>query len=198
MLQKKDLASIDRPEPWTLGDHPALNLLNTISRVEETLVDSLQNDDDVLQWLAYQGWPVEDGIANLATSSLLRAARTLREVVRTAVEQRKAGKRVEVEALNAFLARSQSHLELDSTRDKRLKLHRRWRQQTADQVLAPLAESAAALLAETDFSLVRRCEDAECVLWFYDRTRSHHRRWCSMAGCGNRNKVAAFRRRQQA
>jgi predicted RNA-binding Zn ribbon-like protein len=53
------------------------------------------------------------------------------------------------------------------------------------------------LLATGDFSLVRRCENAACVLWFYDRTRSHHRRWCSMARCGNRHKVAAFRKRRR-
>nr|WP_254214234.1 CGNR zinc finger domain-containing protein [Burkholderia multivorans] len=33
------------------------------------------------------------------------------------------------------------------------------------------------------------------MLWFLDRTKSHRRRWCSKALCGNRQKVAAFRRR---
>jgi predicted RNA-binding Zn ribbon-like protein len=32
---------------------------------------------------------------------------------------------------------------------------------------------------------------------FYDRTKSHKRRWCSMALCGNRHKVAEFRKRRQ-
>jgi predicted RNA-binding Zn ribbon-like protein len=31
------------------------------------------------------------------------------------------------------------------------------------------------------------------VLWFFDRTKSHRRRWCSMAVCGNRHKAARFR-----
>jgi predicted RNA-binding Zn ribbon-like protein len=42
---------------------------------------------------------------------------------------------------------------------------------------------------------VRRCEGVDCVLWFYDRTKAHRRRWCSMEGCGNRAKVARFRSR---
>jgi predicted RNA-binding Zn ribbon-like protein len=68
---------------------------------------------------------------------------------------------------------------------------------TPEQWLAPVAKAAAELLAGGYFELVRRCEDRDCVLWFYDRTKSHHGRWCSMAICGNRNKVAAFRQRQQ-
>jgi len=33
-------------------------------------------------------------------------------------------------------------------------------------------------------------------MWFYDRTKSHRRRWCSMALCGNRAKARAHRERQ--
>jgi predicted RNA-binding Zn ribbon-like protein len=51
-------------------------------------------------------------------------------------------------------------------------------------------------LVAGDFSLIRRCEHPECVLWFYDRTKAHKRRWCSMALCGNRHKVAQFRKRK--
>ena len=58
-----------------------------------------------------------------------------------------------------------------------------------------MAEAAADLLATADFKLVKRCEDQTGVLWFSDQTKSHHRRWCSVALYGNRYKVAAFRRR---
>jgi len=65
-------------------------------------------------------------------------------------------------------------------------------------VLGPVAEAAADLLATADFTLVKRCEDETCVLWFSDQTKSHHRRWCSPALCGNRHKVAAYRKRRRA
>lgn len=180
-----------------VGDHPALDVLNTVSRVSGELLDSFQSDGDVLRWLARAGWPMEEELPSLRPSSLLHAARTLRESIRGAVERRKTGKRVDVEGINAFLAEARSHLELVSNQDGGLEVERRWRRRTPEEVLAPLAEAAAELLATGDFDLVRRCEDAECVLWFYDRTKSHHRRWCSMATCGNRHKVAAFRRRRQ-
>ena len=180
-----------------LGDHPALDILNTVGRVEGELVDSLQTDRDVLQWLTRAGWPVENGLAPLGKPSLLENARALRETIRTLIEKRKAGKRVNPGALNVFLAEARSHLELVLKRDGSLHLRRRWDPRTSEQVLVPLAESAAELLASGDLSLVRRCENEECVLWFYDRTRSHHRRWCDMAKCGNPHKVAAFRERRQ-
>jgi predicted RNA-binding Zn ribbon-like protein len=191
------MQSVAHDGPRLLGDHPALDILNTVERVEGELVDSLQTDRDVLRWLARVGWPVEHHLRHLRASALLEAARTLRETVRTLIEKRKAGERVDPGPLNAFLAEARSHLELVSNRKGTLNLKRRWERRTSEQVLVPLAESAAELLATGDFSLVRRCGNDECVLWFYDRTRSHHRRWCNMATCGNRYKVAAFRERQR-
>ncbi|HEX9143463.1 MAG TPA: CGNR zinc finger domain-containing protein [Candidatus Binatia bacterium] len=59
-------------------------------------------------------------------------------------------------------------------------------------LLATLAESAADLLCNYDLSLVKRCKNPACVLYFYDTTKNHRRNWCSMVICGNRMKVAAF------
>ena len=60
-----------------------------------------------------------------------------------------------------------------------------------------LAEAAAALLTEKDVSLIRRCENPACVLHFYDTSKNHRRRWCSMEICGNRMKAAAHYRRRK-
>ena len=184
--------------PPRVADHLALELLNTVFLLNGELVDSLQTDKDVLRWLADNGWPVKDNLANSKPDTLLHSARILREAIRKLVETRKAGKRADVAHFNAFLAESQSHLKLSPGKGGTLNLEREWKQRTPEEILAPVAEAAAELLAIGDFNLVRHCEDSECVLWFYDRTRSHHRRWCSMATCGNRNKVAAFRKRHQA
>jgi predicted RNA-binding Zn ribbon-like protein len=183
--------------PPRVADHLALELLNTVFGLNGELVDSLQSDKDVLRWLADFGWPVKDNFANSKPETLLHSARTLREAIRKLVETRKACKRADVAHFNAFLAESQSHLKLSPGKGGIVNLEREWKQRTPEEILAPVAEAAAELLATGDFNLVRHCEDSECVLWFYDRTRSHHRRWCSMATCGNRNKVAAFRQRQQ-
>src|SRR5262245_19289650 len=71
---------------------------------------------------------------------------------------------------------------------------------TPSQLLAPVAEAAADLLCYGNPAYVKKCENPSCVLYFYDGTKNHSRRWCSMNVCGNRTKVAAFyqRKRQQA
>lgn len=62
-------------------------------------------------------------------------------------------------------------------------------------LVVPVAESAAALLALGRPALVRRCGGPGCVLYFYDTTKNGSRRWCSMDGCGGRQKAAAYYRR---
>jgi predicted RNA-binding Zn ribbon-like protein len=188
---------IEGAGPAMLSDHPALELLNTVSRVDGKLVDSLQSDGDVFRWLARLGWPIEQDLVNLRPSSLLETTRNLREAIRTLIEKRKAGKRTDPGVLNNFLAEVRSHLELVPIKSGRLDLKRHLERKTPEQILAPFAESAADLLASGNFKLIKQCENDDCVLWFYDRSKSHHRRWCSMATCGNRHKVAAFRQRQQ-
>lgn len=183
------------PAPLRLGDHPALDLLNTVLRVDGALVDVLRTDEDVWRWLE-EGELVDAGQHSLR--GLLSAARHLRETVRALLAARKHGKKLEPEVLNAFLAKAPSVLEIATGKQGRLALVRRGRAPGPEQVLAKLAEHAAELLVSDELSLVRECESADCVLWFYDRTKSHRRRWCSMAACGNRHKVAAFRERTRS
>jgi predicted RNA-binding Zn ribbon-like protein len=63
------------------------------------------------------------------------------------------------------------------------------------RALAPIARSAADLIAQGRGALVRKCANPRCVLYFRDTSRTRRRRWCSMAVCGNRMKVAAHTRR---
>jgi predicted RNA-binding Zn ribbon-like protein len=63
--------------------------------------------------------------------------------------------------------------------------------------LFAIARSAAEFLASADLFLIKSCEGSGCILLFYDTTKSHTRRWCSMAACGNREKVAAHYKRRR-
>jgi predicted RNA-binding Zn ribbon-like protein len=63
-------------------------------------------------------------------------------------------------------------------------------------LLAPVAEAFADLFARGVRGLVRPCAADDCSIWFYDRTKAHRRRWCSMTACGAREKARAYRRRQ--
>ena len=73
----------------------------------------------------------------------------------------------------------------------------RYKPRRAAQLIAPIAESAASLLCQGSLSLVRRCANPACGLFFYDTSKTHRRRWCDMRVCGNRMKVRAFHRRRR-
>jgi predicted RNA-binding Zn ribbon-like protein len=180
-----------------VADHPALDFLNTRIRVDQDMVDVLQADRDVLAWLRQSGLPIPTIVPKIVESSLLRCARKLREEIRSLVESRKAGKRGDPSVLNRFLAASQSYPQLLWNKPGSLTIGQVRPQNTPESILGPLAEAAADLLANGDFELVKHCEGVNCVLWFYDLTKSHHRRWCSMELCGNRFKVAAYRERRR-
>lgn len=64
-----------------------------------------------------------------------------------------------------------------------------------DWLLAAVARSGAEVIAEGSRANLRLCANPHCGLFFYDVSRTHRRRWCSMAVCGNRSKVAAFARK---
>ena len=184
--------------PLFLAGHPALDFLNTRMRVNHELVDLLRRDEDVLRWLKDAGLPVGKMRPDTAPTSLVDAARTLRESIRSLVEKRKAGQRGDPSVLNRFLGQAQSHPRVVWRKPRSVTIERVRRRDTPAAILAPVAEAAAVLLATADFTLVRRCHDETCVLWFSDQTRSHHRRWCSAALCGNRHKAAAYRKRRRA
>jgi len=65
-------------------------------------------------------------------------------------------------------------------------------------VIWPIADALVKLVTDEKFEYVRQCEAHNCVLLFHDLSKSHRRRWCSMATCGNRMKVAAFRNRKSS
>jgi predicted RNA-binding Zn ribbon-like protein len=52
-----------------------------------------------------------------------------------------------------------------------------------------LALAVGDLLGGAGLALVGRCANDPCGWLFLDRTRSHTRRWCSSAGCGNRERA---------
>jgi predicted RNA-binding Zn ribbon-like protein len=117
----------------------------------------------------------------------------LREIYH-AVLQKEALSRNWVEAINEVLRITEGHDEL-------LQQNGKWglefvaREGGLDWLLAAIARSAAELIAEGPSARLRACSNPACGLFFYDNSRTRRRRWCSMARCGNRHKVATFSRR---
>lgn len=187
------------PEPLFVADDVALDFINTAYGVEPNQVDCLASDQAVLDWLTRAGLTQElESVPSIGKKgALMQAALDLRADARESIERRKAGAVADVSTLNHVLALGDVHRQVTWRKGQRpeFRLHRK--AANAEALLTPLAEAIATLLVDGDFDLVRQCESSDCTLWFYDRTKSHHRRWCSMASCGNRAKVAAFRERQK-
>lgn len=183
-----------------IADHLALDFLNTVAGKADERVEFLTDDEHVLGWLKRVGLPVGAAARALKghrSGTLRNAALTLREAGRALVERRRAGKHADPATLNRFLGRGSTHQQLiwkPGTPPRRVTLRRI---ETPEDLLVPVAEALAELLEAADYALVRKCENPDCTLWFYDKTKSHRRRWCTMAICGNRMKVAAFRARKR-
>lgn len=60
---------------------------------------------------------------------------------------------------------------------------------SAPAALAAVLWSAGDLLTGDRLGQVKRCANPECGWLFLDDSRAGHRRWCSMASCGNRAKA---------
>ncbi|OLF19301.1 CGNR zinc finger domain-containing protein [Actinophytocola xanthii] len=65
------------------------------------------------------------------------------------------------------------------------------------QLPAWLAAADYLRLLEENPARLRRCANPDCVLHFYDVSKNGNRRWCSMAGCGNRAKASRHYQRQK-
>lgn len=192
---KHDSGAIEAP---MLGDHLAMDLLNTELRNNGVIVESWNTGDDVLKWLDRCGVDTASTDQALDPVELQAKAIGLRRLARELIVQRKQNEVGDISRLNEYLHAylSAPHLERDSQGN--LTLSRSARGQAIASLLGPLAEAVAQLLAEGNFSLVKQCEHPDCILWFYDRTKAHRRRWCSMALCGNRYKAAQFRKRSSS
>lgn len=193
-------------EPLFLGNHPAIDFLNTAFEPDGNRIEMLRDGRTFLSWLAEAGLLDKGEATRLSrrfTNEQLDAAameaRKLREWARVWLAQWRttpnADYSMQFARLNRLLLRETSHRELVLTKEG-ARLVQRDVVETADALLAPVARSIAELIAYEDPFLIRSCAGSSCTLWFLDRTKGHRRRYCSQSGCGNRAKVAAFRERQ--
>jgi predicted RNA-binding Zn ribbon-like protein len=99
-----------------------------------------------------------------------------------------------IEPVNEILRITEGHDELVSE-DGTLRIEFIAREGGLDWLLAAVARSGAEIIADGPAARLRLCANPHCGLFFCDKSRTHRRRWCSMAVCGNRSKVAAFARK---
>ena len=199
-----------RPIPAIfVADAPGLDFLNSIATPVDEPVDWIADGEGLLSWLEQAGLVPADVLAHMRSQipsaeldEIAAKARGLREWFRVFVQKRKgrplrAKDLGELEPLNGVLQRDERYgvIVADANSPSGLAFDMQRRYSTAESLLMPIVEALSKLVCEEDFTYVKACEGPKCTLLFADHTRGHARRWCSMAICGNRAKVAAHRAR---
>ena len=184
------------PFLWT-GNHPATDLCNTEPVIDGERVELVADFDAVVSWATLAG--VASRTESFAVSHreavrTLRFVRRLRASLRAVLDPTTA----EPDALgdlNEVLREAPGVLHAEpssSLTGVSLRAHA-----PGEQLRLDIAAAALDIFRH-DPNRIRRCAGPTCVLLFLDVSKSGRRRWCDMAVCGNRAKVAAHQARARA
>ena len=204
------VAEAERKSDWRngflfLGNHLALDFVNTRPDQNGEAVELLPDFDALLRWFQTANLLSSDQGAGLRqrwgtaarAHHVVEAMRELRESLRKEVLAREQGDsvhRATIYELNHLMAEHPMLTRLKSS-GRRSTTELWFDPRQPEDLFAPLAHSAAILFADVDRNRVRKCR--QCVLHFYDTSKKGTRRWCSMQLCGNRLKVAAYPARRR-
>ena len=187
-----DLPASELRFHWKSG-RLCLDFVATVGERWRRSFERLRTPEDLGRWLVD---------ASLLTAppevqrSELEAARALREAIYRVAKLAGEGTPDpgDVGEINAWAARPALAPQLES--DGR---GVRWTAESeVTAALASVARDAVDLLSGPLAGRIRECAAPDCALLFVDASRPGRRRWCSMGGCGNRMKTAAYRRRRAA
>lgn len=183
-----------------VGNHPCLDFVNTQMIVKGEPIDALESFDDLVSWLI-RAKLMTTSLVNVTraefnqneATSLLEQAKHLRATMRDLAERiatRKPISDTSLQIINQFLSQRPGYPQLVRKKGGFVQ-HFHSAASPAQRILAPLIEAVSDVLCRTDWTLIKKCGNPACILYFYDTTKNHARNWCSMQMCGNRMKVAA-------
>lgn len=187
------------PDEGAIPDHeyrfhfkagrPSLDFVATVGERWRRSFERLREPDDLSRWYVEAGMLAE---RPPVSARLLGEARTLREAIYETARMAGRGRpgSADLAEINRWAAEQPLAPTLSPKREVR------WdAEEQASAALATLARDAIDLLSGPLASRVRECAREDCALLFVDASRPGKRRWCSMGGCGNKTKTAAYRRR---
>ncbi|MBI3345179.1 MAG: ABATE domain-containing protein [Gammaproteobacteria bacterium] len=188
-----------------IGENLALDFINTQRMRDGQIVDELEDYAGLVGWFvqarvldaAQAKAALKKWGGNAEGKRVYEQAHALRGALRSMAEHLAQGKSVpqhSLDAINEVLRHGIIYHQVSRARGK-FEKHPHATREEAMRLIVPIAEAAADLLCHGDLTLVKKCNNPRCILYFYDTTKNHARRWCSMAGCGNRMKAAAHYRR---
>jgi len=188
-----------------IANQSCLDFINTDLVMNGQPTDLLSSFQDLAAWLVQAGLLTGkdeeriEGEGSRDEVETLKEAKAFRRTMRVMAERLAARKPVPQAALDLINELLRHRVGYAQVTRRSGMFERRYEAgfEDANQVLGLLAEAASDLLCACDLSLVKKCQNPACVLFFYDTTKNHARHWCSMNLCGNRSKVAAHYRRHR-
>ncbi len=189
-----------------VGNQRALDFLNTRLVLADGPKELLPDVDALVRWLVASGLLTRAKGKVLAgkwrdttqAAVFLRELLKFRERLRAVVVRQEAG----FSASNAFIAEVNALLKEHpgvislQRKGEKLGLETAFELEKPNDVWAPIAITVAELLSDVSPVRLRKCE--ACIAHFLDTSKKGSRRWCSMNICGNKFKVAAYRKRKRA
>lgn len=190
-----------------VGEHLCADFINTQISANGQSIDLLENFSHLVAWL-HQAHLLNDVQAQESLASwdntpaaaqVLTAAKQLRQAIQAIIANHTTTKIVAqstLDTINQLLIHYVGFHQLVPTQ-KGVELHFHPSAHQAIGLIMPIAQAASDLVCHSGFRHIRKCENPVCPLYFYDTSKNHTRRWCSMAICGNRMKATAFYQRHR-
>jgi predicted RNA-binding Zn ribbon-like protein len=189
-------AQLGVSECWTAGGPLWINFANSRVLAGRGMPDVTGSQESLRWWfeVVHLQAPSRIGPDDLALAS------ELRESFSRAIDSIGQGVPLslgDIELFNSVLRKQNSWYELGQRDDGVIVRTALRSADTMEQALGPVIDSLSETLIHGDLTRLRTCAHPDCVLRFYDDSKSGTRRWCTMSSCGNRAKAAAFLQRKK-
>jgi predicted RNA-binding Zn ribbon-like protein len=167
--------------------------VNSVDLEDDT--DELETPGALVAWLAERGLVEAGGPAGPADlGRAIEVREALRQLLLAHHDDGGPPPPAAVEVVAAAARRSQLELRFGADGVARPEPVR----DGVDGALGRLLAAVAAAQADGTWERLKACPWDTCQCAFYDHSKNKSRAWCSMAVCGNRAKVKAYRERQAA
>jgi predicted RNA-binding Zn ribbon-like protein len=190
------------PFEWS-GGHPALDLVNTLDeRPSRSPIEHLATYRDLTRFAELAGLIDRATAVRLlrlnqrSCSRVVKRARELREHLHDVLAAAYSGRparQLDLDAISVAIQAAHAARILVESSSPGLAGHR-WSPPLAPEI--PLHACSLAierLLVDQDRRRIRKCGASDCDVYYVDASKGHLRQWCSMKGCGNREKQRRWR-----
>ena len=161
-------------------------------------VDLQDGPEELTDPDALKGWLVKRNLIDASQpvdATDLKHAVALREAIRGVIGANSGLPVYPVDLATLNEAAAASKLRMRFGADGRARL-----EPDGSGAVAAMGRIAATLFSVMqgdDWSSLKLCSSTTCRWAFYDRSKNHSSRWCTMASCGNREKARRFRKQHK-